>query len=87
MKKLTNLKRLMLVAGVTSTMLTGLISFQAMAQGNDDPVPAPGCRFTGIESDYCVVVIGGGLWGVTSCSNNSGGSDCGYITPPGPTGG
>ncbi|WP_126248347.1 hypothetical protein [Chitinophaga rhizosphaerae] len=36
-----------------------------------------GCRWTGNPSDYCVIILNGGLWGVTSCVNSDNGGSCG----------
>ncbi|TWF40415.1 hypothetical protein FHW36_10497 [Chitinophaga polysaccharea] len=36
-----------------------------------------GCRWSGNPSDYCVIVLNGQLWGVTSCVNSDNGGSCG----------
>ena len=82
MKKKFNLKRLMVTAVVGLTIAISFISLNVKA---DVPVIAPGCKYTGIENDECIILLNGGLWAVTGCKNNTGGAnDCGFIPPVAP---
>jgi hypothetical protein len=69
-------KTTILWSAATLALITA--SFISQARVTEEIIPATGCRYTGVSSDYCIY----GNYAITSCSNNSEMTTCGFNAPP-----
>lgn len=66
---------------VTIGVAMTAVFFFTLSAFTADVQPVQGCRFSGIESDFCLATDGTSAYQISNCVNNNSASSCGIDVP------